>query len=89
MLKVLKQIFILGKKDPFNLTPNITPIKEAIPEKKILVRSFSKGNLIGNGQENNKRTPQIINPKKNEKPTSINGIFLKENFHYFILKDNP
>jgi len=56
------------KKEGFNLTPNITPIKEALPDKKILVRSFSKGVLIPSQNQTNNSSLQ----KKVER---INGFF--------------
>lgn len=49
-----------GKREPFNLTPNITPIKEiALPEKKVLIRSFSKGNLIHQNNNSNHLAKKI------------------------------
>ena len=67
------------KRETFNLTPNITPIKDIVPEKKILVRSFSKGNLMGMPPTNTKNTPTVSSAnsgiKKTEKTGSAYGIF--------------
>lgn len=51
---------------------NVNPLKEAIPEKKVLVRSFSKGNLIVPPQE--PKNPLEIN--KFDKNPSKKILFL-------------
>ena len=74
-------MFLQAKRETFNLTPNITPIKDVVPDKKILVRSFSKGNLNGIPQQNVKNTPTVSTAnsalKKSEKISSNStyGIF--------------
>lgn len=63
-----------AKRETYNLTPNITPIKDVVADKKILVRSFSKGNLNGIPQQNVKNTLTVSTAnsalKKSEKVSS-------------------